>query len=149
MNKRAPAFSEYLVEEMMEENAFRRYTDVKIILTMDPNKEAFDLHKAILAANSSFFRKMFYCDPKNFYEIGGVNKEDFGLALGCMYGQQMPGRMTDTLLATLHYLGCDKIAARIEEAIQTITDLAAIRMEEMNMDDTHAPDDTGGIDAEN
>ena len=50
MNKRAPAFSEYLVEEMMEENAFRRYTDVKIILTMDPNKEEFDLHKVILTS---------------------------------------------------------------------------------------------------
>ena len=48
MNKRAPAFSEYLVEEMMEENAFRRYTDVKIILTMDPNKEDKPHHLCVL-----------------------------------------------------------------------------------------------------
>ena len=146
MANRAPTFSEYFFEAIMEDKAFRRHTDVKIILTMDPNKEEFNLHKVILASNSTFFRKMFYNDPKNVYEIGAVNKEDFDLALGCMYGKQTPCRMTDTLLETLHYLGCDKIAARITEAIQKLARLAAIRMEEMSMDDS---DDNDGMDAEN
>ena len=103
----------------MEENAFRRHTDVKITLTMDPNKEEFNLHKVILAANSTFFRKMFYNDPKNVYEIGGISYEDWGIAIRCMYRQQPPFVMTNTLLATLKYLGCEKIIENRRNQIES------------------------------
>ena len=105
------AFSQSFVEEMLDGNAFDRHTDVKITLTMDPNKEEFDLHKMILASNSTFFRKMFHNDPKNVYEIGGISYEDWSIAIRCMYLQEPPFVMTNSLRRTLDYLGCEKIIA--------------------------------------
>ena len=119
MANRAPTFKEYFFEAIMEDSAFRRHTDVKIILTMDPNKEEFNLHKVILAANSTFFRKMFYNDPKNVYEIGGISYEDWSIAIRCFYLQQPPFVMTNSLRRTLDYLGCGKIIANHRSQIES------------------------------
>ena len=100
------AFSQSFVEDMLNGSAFNRHSDVKIILTMDPSKE-FHPQKAILAANSTFFRKMFYNDTKSVYEIGGISYEDWSI-----------WRMED-LSATLHYLGCEKIIENHRRQIES------------------------------
>ena len=109
------AFSQSFVEEMLDGNAFNRHSDVKIILTMDPNKEEFHLHKVILAANSTFFRKMFYNDPRPVYEVGDISKEDFDVVIAAMYGRGEFLAGTNSLMKTLDYLGCDKIKSQILE----------------------------------
>ena len=46
------------------------YKDVKITLSDDPERLEYRLHKVILAASSSFFRSLFFYDPKEAYDIG-------------------------------------------------------------------------------
>ena len=58
-----------LSQNFFEETAIAMgdYEDVKIILSDDPIRPEYRLHKVILAAQSSFFRKLFYHEPK---EVG-------------------------------------------------------------------------------
>ena len=63
-----------------------RFTDVTIILEDEPSRPSHKLHKLILAAHSSFFRKMFFRDPKEVYEIGAVSKKSFEDMISYIYG---------------------------------------------------------------
>ena len=65
------------------------FEDVKIILVDEPMRPEYHLHKIILAAQSSFFRKLFYHEPKEVYEIGAVTKKGFEAVLKLMYGQTL------------------------------------------------------------
>ena len=80
---REPTFS----ENFFEDTDMSRYKDVKIILVDEPMRPEYHLHKVILAASSSFFRKLFYHEPKEVYEIGAVTKKGFEAVLKLMYGQ--------------------------------------------------------------
>ena len=100
------------------------FEDVKIILVDEPMRPEYHLHKVILAASSSFFRKLFYHEPKEVYEIGAVTKKGFEAVLKLMYGHPslshtpIQSRWTDTELVdaidgdimiieeTGLYLGC-------------------------------------------
>ena len=46
------------------------------------------MYKVILAAQSSFFRKLFYREPKEVYEIGALYKIGLEAVIGLMYGSQ-------------------------------------------------------------
>ena len=59
MTERAFTFSEYFIEETYNDLRDSRYTDVKIILSDEPTKPEYLLHKVILAAPSSFFCRQF------------------------------------------------------------------------------------------
>ena len=112
------------------------YKDVKIILSDDPMRTEFKLHKVILAAESSFFRKLFYYEPKDVYEIGAVSRRGFGTVLRCMYGSDkilvefdaslhlytFAGRSTylstlDEVMDVVVYLGCERLEALIRKMI--------------------------------
>ena len=80
---REPTFS----DNFFEDTEMSRYKDVKIILVDEPMRPGYHLHKVILAAFSSFFRKLFYHEPKEVYEIGAVTKKGFEAVLKLMYGQ--------------------------------------------------------------
>ena len=89
------------------------YSDVKIIITDDTMRPEYRLHKVILAAQSSFLRKLFYHEPKDVYEIGAISKGCFETVLRYMYGgrliltEQNYGETEDAII----YLGCEKIMA--------------------------------------
>ena len=88
-----------------------RFTDVTIILEDEPSRPSYKLHKLILAAHSSFFRKMFFRDPKEVYEIGAVSKKSFEDMISYIYG----GTLTldynnfDEILDVVIYLQLDKL----------------------------------------
>ena len=87
-----PSFSENfetLEVSALEEPRHARYQDVKIILSDDPMKPEYYLHKVILAAKSSFFRKLFYHEPKKVYEIGMVSKRGFENVVEYIYNRRM------------------------------------------------------------
>ena len=81
---REPTFS----ENFFEDTEMSGYKDVKIILSDEPMRPRYHLHKVILAAQSSFFRKLFYHEPKDVYEIGAVSKGGFEAIIDIMYGQR-------------------------------------------------------------
>ena len=84
-----PSFNENFIETLDVSAVEKpRYWDVKIILSDDPMKPEYYLHKLILAAQSSFFRKLFYHEPKEVYEIGAVSKRGFEAVIGLMYGRE-------------------------------------------------------------
>ena len=119
MTKVTPTFSEVFFEESAF--AMGKYKDVKIILSDDPRRPEYQLHKVILAAHSSFFRKLFYHDPKEVYEIGAVSKIEFEAILGYIYGQKLePVLYCWNIMVTLRYLGCDKIIKRIGKYVKII-----------------------------
>ena len=116
------ALSDIFVEELRRGDAFNRHSDVKIILTMDPSKEEIHLHKTILAYNSAFFRKMFYNDPRPVYELGGIPRADFDVVIAGMYGRGNLLPATNTLSATLRYLGCNTILANRQRMIKDVAE---------------------------
>ena len=65
------------------------YTDVTIILSDDSGRPEYRLHKMILAVHSSFFRHLFYDEPKEVYEIGAVSKKTFERFISCIYGGEL------------------------------------------------------------
>ena len=81
---REPTFS----ENFFEDTEMSGYKDVKIILSDEPMRPRYHLHKVILAAQSSFFHKLFYHEPKDVYEIGAVSKGGFEAIIDIMYGQR-------------------------------------------------------------
>ena len=81
---REPTFS----ENFFEDTEMSRYKDVKIILKDEPMRPRYHLHKVILAARSSFFRKLFKHESKDVYEIGAVSKGGFEAIIDIMYGQR-------------------------------------------------------------
>ena len=107
MTGRAFAFSEYFIEETNSS-----YKDVKFILSDEPMKPEYLLNKVILAAASSFFRKLFQHEPKEVYEIGAVSKRGFEHILGWMYGQDLTvtDEHVNAIMDTARYLGCEEIA---------------------------------------
>ena len=88
-----------------------RFTDVKIILGDEPQKPSYKLHKLILAAHSSYFRKMFHRDPREVYEIGAISKKSFEDMISYIYG----GTLTvvnndfDKILEPINYLQMEKL----------------------------------------
>ena len=58
------------------------HSDVKILL--DDGSE-YELHKAVLAAHSDFFRRLFFYEKKVEYKIPAVASEDFNILLTWMY----------------------------------------------------------------
>ena len=85
-----PSFSENFIETLDVSAVEKpRYWDVKIILSDDPMKPEYYLHKVILAAKSSFFRKLFYHEPKKVYEIGMVSKRGFENVVEYIYNRRM------------------------------------------------------------
>ena len=120
MTLRAPAFSEYIIEETSND-----YNDVIIILSDEPTKVEYHLHKVLLAAHSQFFRKLFYRDPKKKYEIGSVHKKEFGYILGYIYQKELPPlRYFSKIMGhmgTLLYLGCEEIIEKME-SVELIAD---------------------------
>ena len=114
MTKVTPTFSEVFFEESAF--AMGKYTDVKIILSDVPRRPEYHLHKVILAAHSSFFRKLFRDEPKDVYEIGAVSKIEFEAILGNIYEQRFEPLLYHWSNSdTLRYLGCDKIIKRMIE----------------------------------
>ena len=115
MTGRAFTFSEYFIEETFNDLRDSRYTDVKIILSDEPTKPEYLLHKVILAATSSFFRKLFCHEPKKVYEIGAVSKSGFDHVLGHIYGQTLTANADnfDGIVDTALYLGCEGITERL------------------------------------
>ena len=86
-----------------------------IILSDDPMRPEYLLHKVILAATSSFFRKLFHHEPKKVYDIGMVSKSGFDSIMGYTYLQTLTVTREnfDDIKATAEYLGCDEIAQRM------------------------------------
>ena len=60
-----------------------------IILSDDPERPEYRLHKMILAVHSSFFRHLFYDEPKEVYEIRAVSKKTFDGFISCIYGGKL------------------------------------------------------------
>ena len=116
MTKPTLTFSENFIEECANALGNSRYTDVKIILSDEPMKPEYHLHKVILAATSSFFRKLFYHEPKSVYEIGAVPKNGFEEVLGYMYLQTMTLTYDNyySISETALYLGCEEIMERMK-----------------------------------
>ena len=110
---RGPTFS----ENFFEDTEMSGYKDVKIILSEEPMRPWYHLHKVILAGQSSFFRKLFYHEPKDVYEIGAVSKGGFEAIIDIMYGQTLTYDMSDNrdrtdfsiIVDTCFYLGCRPI----------------------------------------
>ena len=90
-----------------------------IILSDDPMRPEYLLHKVILAATSSFFRKLFHHEPKKVYDIGMVSKSGFDSIMGYTYLQTLTVTREnfDDIKATAEYLGCDEIAQRMTGGI--------------------------------
>ena len=106
-----PTFSENFFEETALALEDSRFKDVKIVLSDDPMKPEYHLHKVILAASCSFFRKLFYHEPKEVYEIGSVSKGGFDFVLRFIYGcghlnltQQNVDEFED-VVRSMNYLG--------------------------------------------
>ena len=112
-----PSFSENFIETLDVSAVEKpRYWDVKIILSDDPMKPEYYLHKVILAAQSSFFRKLFYHEPKEVYEIGAVSKRGFEAVINILYGKTTYindinniNDIVDSIEDTALYLGCQLI----------------------------------------
>ena len=115
MTKPTLAFSENFIKESANALGNSRYTDVKIILSDEPMKPEYHLHKVILAATSSFFRKLFYHEPKPVYEIGAMSKRSFEDVLGYMYRQTitLTYKNFESIRETALYLGCEEIMERM------------------------------------
>ena len=96
------------------------YMDVKIILSDDPMRPEYRLHKVILAAQSTFFRKLFYHEPKEVYEIGAVAKGAFDSVLGYMYGGDLilTEHNYDDIMEVVLYLGCEKMEAMLTRTLR-------------------------------
>ena len=92
-----PTFSENFFEETALALEDSRFKDVKIVLSDDPMKPEYHLQKVILAASCSFFRKLFYHEQKEVYEIGSVSKGGFDFVLRYIYGR-------GHLILTQHYM---------------------------------------------
>ena len=115
MTKVTPTFSEVFFEESAF--AMGKYKDVKIILSDDPRRPEYHLHKVILAAHSSFFRKLFRQEPKDVYEIGAVSKRGFESVMFYWFTGSLVLNnyvFDDTMRAAL-YLGCEKIEAMMKK----------------------------------
>ena len=115
MTKPTLTFSENFIEESTNALENSRYTDVKIILSDEPMKPEYHLHKVILAATSSFFRELFYHEPKPVYEIGAMSKRSFEDVLGYMYRQTitLTYENFESIRETALYLGCEEIMERM------------------------------------
>ena len=94
------------------------YKDVKITLSDDPDRPEYHLHKVILAASSSFFRNLFFYDPKEAYDIGAVSKLQFEAVIGYIYGQHLilTAHNWEDILEAVLYLGCDKMEKMMLES---------------------------------
>ena len=110
MSKRT--FSKNFIEETAD--AMGNYRDVKIILSDDPMRTEYHLHKVILAAQSTFFRKLFYHEPKEVYEIGAVSKRGFENVVEYIYHGSLKLELNDDIFDDIEeaatYLGCTEIA---------------------------------------
>ena len=108
-----PTLSNNILEETADALGDAKFKDVTI--TLD-DKSSFRLHKLILAANSSFFRKLFYHQPKMAYEVGGVCKESFEAMMGHMYSNTLTitPRNFDDILSAAQFLGC-AVAEKLEK----------------------------------
>ena len=100
-----PTLSNNFLEETADALGDAKFKDVTI--TLD-DKSSFRLHKLILAANSSFFRKLFYHQPKMAYEVGGVSKKSFEAMMGYMYFNTLTitPKNFDDILSAAQFLGC-------------------------------------------
>ena len=116
-----PVISEYFIEGTA--NALERpcYKDVVIILVDEPTKPAYHLHKVMLAATCTFFRKLFRHDPNIVYNIGNVSKAGFDKIIGYIYRQELTMNAHDyyDIIRAASYLGCeegvwDQIRGQIE-----------------------------------
>ena len=98
-------------EELPRTVSNARFTDVTIILEDEPSRPSFKLHKVLLAAHSSLFRKMFYRDPKEVYEVGAVSKKSFEDIISYIYGGTLTVEMDefDDILDDVIYLQLDKL----------------------------------------
>ena len=87
------------------------YKDVKITLSDEPDRPEYHLHKVILAASSSFFRSLFFYDPKEAYDIGALSRFQFEAVIGYVYGQHLilTRHNYDDIYSAVLYLGCDKM----------------------------------------
>ena len=87
------------------------YKDVKITLSDEPDRPEYHLHKVILAASSSFFRSLFFYDPKEAYDIGAVSKLQFDAVIDFIYGQHLilTEHNYDDIWEAVLYLGCEKM----------------------------------------
>ena len=111
-----PVISEYFIEGTANALESPRYKDVTIILADQPTKPVYHLHKLMLAATCTFFRRLFYHEQKEVYEMGSVSKRGFDQVLGYIYGQTMtitPDNFND-IKNTARYLGCEELVEIIE-----------------------------------
>ena len=124
MSKRT--FSKNFIEETADTLGNSRFKDVKIILS--DGLHEYLLHKVILAAASSFFRKLFYHEPKKVYEIGSVSKRGFDSVLGYIYLQTLTltADNFDGIMAAALYLGCDEIVERMKNTSFLVKDNVAV-----------------------
>ena len=108
-----PTLSNNFLEETADALGDAKFKDVTI--TLD-DKSSFRLHKLILAANSSFFRKLFYHQPKITYEVGGVSKKSFEAMMGYMYFNTLTitPKNFDDILSAAQFLGC-AVAEKLEK----------------------------------
>ena len=87
-----------------------RFTDVTIILEDEPSRPSYKLHKLILAAHSSYFRKMFHRDPREVYEIGAISKKSFEDMISYIYGGTLTvGYDFDEILEDVKRLQLEKL----------------------------------------
>ena len=86
------------------------YTDVTIILSDDPERPEYRLHKMILSQDKTFCH-LFEHEPKEVYEIGAVSQKTFEKFLHLMYGGERPS-FDVNISILLDYFGCDKELAK-------------------------------------
>ena len=90
------------------------YKDVKIILSDDPDRPEYRLHKFILALHSSFFRHLFRHEPKEVYEIGAMTREPFEAFISYIYGgKKLRKQRVDEIVKRL-----DLISQELEEGLE-------------------------------
>ena len=112
-------FSEYFIEGTANALESSCYKDVTIILGDEPTKPAYHLHKMMLAATCTFFRKLFLHDPRNVYNIGNVSKTSFDNIIGYIYRQELTLSTQDYWdhLRTVSYIGCEDLYLSENERI--------------------------------
>ena len=129
-----------LSENYFEETAIAlgnsAYKDVKITLSDEPDRPEYRLHKVILAASSSFFRSLFFYDPKEAYDIGALSKFQFEAVIGYVYGQHLILTIHnyDDIYSAVLYLGCDKMKTMMTSMIREIGLLGLLRRPSVRFD---------------
>ena len=112
-NSEAPCPSPHVLSKFFYEEASialgnkDAYTDVTIILSDDPERPEYRLHKMILSQDKTFCH-LFEHEPKEVYEIGAVSQKTFEKFLDKIY--KIYGGVNTSIL--LDYFGCDKELAK-------------------------------------